>query len=479
MAKLTLNNIISGFTALFNINANNELIEDAIENTLSRDGTGPNTMQADIDMNGHRVVNVGSPLGSNDLVTVEYLTDELSKQSSNVVGNINATTTDVSIHSLTVGRGGGSSAPSTNTALGFHANNALTTSAGNTALGYNTLANNVVGSNTAVGYSAGAATTTGSNNIFVGVNAGNTNTSGAFNTYIGPNSGTNSLGNYNTIIGAYNGAALASNLGPTSTGVSNNVVLSDGAGTVRMWCDSDGNWHLPLNKLLAVNAGSVNALLYVDGSGFLKSISGMGFDGTTLTIGALSAFTGAVTTNAITSTDVTCNTITATSGIVNGGYTVKDLVVNGTTIPANGMYNPYSGCTGIASSSALSILWDPLGNEISTRGLKVIYAPAPTSLSGTNTITTTDLMKGHLEITATSTITLPTGSAIDTAMGAPFNTFTNVAFDYHVTSTGGFNVTITGATGTTLNSTISAVASPITLRFRRTGTGTYTVYRVR
>ena len=60
MAKLTLASIISGFgsTSLFNSNFN--AIIAALENTLSRDGTSPNSMNADLDMNGHAILNGGA-----------------------------------------------------------------------------------------------------------------------------------------------------------------------------------------------------------------------------------------------------------------------------------------------------------------------------------------------------------------------------------------------------------------------------------
>jgi len=63
MAKLTTVDIanLSGnpLTAQTNINNNNALIETALENTLSRDGTIPNTMGADLDMNSYDINNVG------------------------------------------------------------------------------------------------------------------------------------------------------------------------------------------------------------------------------------------------------------------------------------------------------------------------------------------------------------------------------------------------------------------------------------
>jgi hypothetical protein len=63
MAKLTLTdlaNLTSQTTAITQINANGALIEASIENTLSRDGTSPNTMTGAIDMNSNNILNVGT-----------------------------------------------------------------------------------------------------------------------------------------------------------------------------------------------------------------------------------------------------------------------------------------------------------------------------------------------------------------------------------------------------------------------------------
>lgn len=64
MAKLTLSDLtnITGAetSAIATINANHTAIETALENTLSRDGTSPNTMNADFDMNDNDILNVGA-----------------------------------------------------------------------------------------------------------------------------------------------------------------------------------------------------------------------------------------------------------------------------------------------------------------------------------------------------------------------------------------------------------------------------------
>lgn len=63
MAKLTLadvSNLLGNPTsAATTINSNNTLVETALENTLSRDGTTPNQMLADIDLNNNDLLNVG------------------------------------------------------------------------------------------------------------------------------------------------------------------------------------------------------------------------------------------------------------------------------------------------------------------------------------------------------------------------------------------------------------------------------------
>lgn len=61
MAKLTLNNVANaGTSGIASINANSDLIEAAIENTLSRDGTSPNQMNVDLDMNNNDILNISS-----------------------------------------------------------------------------------------------------------------------------------------------------------------------------------------------------------------------------------------------------------------------------------------------------------------------------------------------------------------------------------------------------------------------------------
>lgn len=126
---------------------------------------------------------------------------------------------DISVNSLTVGAGTGLySTVLGNQALNKNAGTNLG-GRGNTAIGNQSLLNNLgdgnlMGSNnTAVGYLSGQNNTLGSNNVFVGYNSGTNITSGNYNTIVG--SPLSSLGNLN-----------------------NNIVLADGQGHTGLKIDA-------------------------------------------------------------------------------------------------------------------------------------------------------------------------------------------------------------------------------------------------
>lgn len=66
MPKLTLKDPGTNYRSVAQIQDNNSLIEAAIENTISRDGTSPNQMEADLDLNSNRITNLGAPVSDND-----------------------------------------------------------------------------------------------------------------------------------------------------------------------------------------------------------------------------------------------------------------------------------------------------------------------------------------------------------------------------------------------------------------------------
>lgn len=79
MSKITLSNLANltnETTAVSTINANFATIQDAIDNLLSLDGTAPNSMGANLDMNSYRLQNLPYPGSSTEPVRLTDL-DEL------------------------------------------------------------------------------------------------------------------------------------------------------------------------------------------------------------------------------------------------------------------------------------------------------------------------------------------------------------------------------------------------------------------
>jgi len=69
MSKITLTNLVNlqnETTAVNAINTNSNVITLAMDNTLSRDGTSPNTMGANLDMNSNRILNLPAPSSNNE-----------------------------------------------------------------------------------------------------------------------------------------------------------------------------------------------------------------------------------------------------------------------------------------------------------------------------------------------------------------------------------------------------------------------------
>lgn len=61
MAKRpVLTDVVDMVTAPTIINTNNDNIETAFDNTLSRDGSTPNQMEADLDMNSNNILNTAA-----------------------------------------------------------------------------------------------------------------------------------------------------------------------------------------------------------------------------------------------------------------------------------------------------------------------------------------------------------------------------------------------------------------------------------
>ena len=207
--------------------------------------------QLDVNFNtpvtiGNTTVGLGNTVTSFGNVTLTNTTV--------TVGNV---TTDLTVHGLTVGQGGGS--VSTNTAVGASALAANTSGALNTAFGTSSLqANTTASNNTAVGYQAGYSNTIGGSGVCIGAGAGYTNVGGGGNTFVGASAGNlftaASGATYNAFFGAGSGSAVTSGQKNTIIGgysgnqgglnittSSNYIVLSDGDGNPRVAVNNNGN----------------------------------------------------------------------------------------------------------------------------------------------------------------------------------------------------------------------------------------------
>jgi len=78
MSKITLNqsvNFQNETTAANTINNNSAIVQSAFDNTLSRDGTTPNQMNANLDMNSNRILNLAAPVSSDEPARLQDLAD--------------------------------------------------------------------------------------------------------------------------------------------------------------------------------------------------------------------------------------------------------------------------------------------------------------------------------------------------------------------------------------------------------------------
>jgi hypothetical protein len=139
---------------------------------------------------------------------------------------------------------------SSNVALGTNAGRAATAGSNNTFVGSASGCGIVGGgSNTVLGANALAASSTGVANTVIGTNAMAFGAGSTCNTVVGFEAGRLLAGASNTLLGRCSGSAITTGacntiVGPFSgsTTLSNNVVLADGAGTVRFQSNQNGAW---------------------------------------------------------------------------------------------------------------------------------------------------------------------------------------------------------------------------------------------
>lgn len=91
--KITLSDVADltqSTSAANTINANSDIIETAFDNTLSRDGTNPNTMISDLDMNNNSILNLPAPTSINSPVRLADVPSLGGSITINNTGNLPA-----------------------------------------------------------------------------------------------------------------------------------------------------------------------------------------------------------------------------------------------------------------------------------------------------------------------------------------------------------------------------------------------------
>jgi hypothetical protein len=86
MSKIEpLTPILSTYSGTSKLNAHLDKIEVALNNTLSRDGSAPNEMEADINMNDNQLINVAEPLLDHNVATKRYVDDLVSGEGTYLI----------------------------------------------------------------------------------------------------------------------------------------------------------------------------------------------------------------------------------------------------------------------------------------------------------------------------------------------------------------------------------------------------------
>lgn len=85
MPKFTAPVIESGYLSTEALNTAFQQIEKAFEAVLSRDGAAPNQMEADLDMNGHQLINTVSSSNPTSLVTLQSMQDYINQRASGLL----------------------------------------------------------------------------------------------------------------------------------------------------------------------------------------------------------------------------------------------------------------------------------------------------------------------------------------------------------------------------------------------------------
>lgn len=88
MAKIGLSTLQSGYLDVAKLNDNFAKIEVWADTVLSRDGASPNQLEADLDLNGFTLLNVGDSEDTAALVTYETMVEYVDGRSSGLIRQV-------------------------------------------------------------------------------------------------------------------------------------------------------------------------------------------------------------------------------------------------------------------------------------------------------------------------------------------------------------------------------------------------------
>lgn len=350
------------------------------------------------------------------------------------------------------------------TLTGALAGTSLTMSSGATIQGLTVgLGAGAVATNTAVGTSALVANTTGAYNAAVGFEALKSNTTGDGNAAFGYQTlNLNTVGGYNSAFGVW---ALRDNTAGNNSAFGNAALQNN----------TSGNY----NSAFGVNASLSNT------TGL--SNAAFGADAMKLTTtGSYNVAVGVVALQTNTSgqqnTAVGESALYAATGSYNTavGNTAGNLITTGAKNTLIGRYGGNQGGLDIRTASNFIVLSDGDGNPRMTfnaSGVGMYVQAAPASKAAAATLTGAEVLTQILNTTGTSyTVTMPLGSALDTATGGMP---TNTAFDFIVINTASGTITMAVNTGiTALGSLSVATGTSASYRIRKTAASTFVMYRV-
>jgi hypothetical protein len=289
------------------------------------------------------------------------------------------------------------SSGSNNTGVGYTNLNSLETGTLNSVFGYGSMTNSVSGSyNTIIGAQSGVDITTGHHNTFVGDSTG-----------FGPTTGSN-----NTIIGA--------RVTGLSSSIANNIILSDGAGTIRQQFNSSGA--LSFN---GSSFGSSGQILQSNGSAAIPTwvaaptgtVTGTG------TANNMTKFTGtSAIGNALMTDDGTNVSLIGTSA---SGVSTPFTVIGGTGTSAGGLkIGAYSATYGGFWSAAVTP---------SSTNYALIATTGSTDLNSTSNIDFTISDAAAWRINSLKSL-LPTATTNTVDLGGTSNLIRSGYFGTSVTS---------------------------------------------